>query len=57
MKVAVFFALQERNIYNRRCQPPEIKHIRDFKPQRGVIKLGSYAPLGLLCDVAVISAG
>ena len=24
MKIAVFFALQERNIYNRRCQPAVI---------------------------------
>ena len=47
MQVAIFIAMQERNVYNRRCQPPESKHINDFKPQRGVTKLGSYAPLGL----------
>ena len=36
MKVAVFYALKERNVYNRRCQPPESKRINNVKPQRGV---------------------
>ena len=36
MKVAVCYALKERNVYNRRCQPPESKRINNVKPQRGV---------------------
>ena len=57
MELAVFIALQKRNVYNRRCQPPENKHINDFKPQRGVTKLGSYAPVGLMSFGVVLSAG
>ena len=65
MKVVVFFALQEhcvvaalqgRNVYNRRCQPPESKHI-NVKPQRGVTELWSNAPLGLKGSADAFSAG
>ena len=52
MTIAVFFALQERNVYNRRCQPPEKKPNKTKAPMgRNKQSDGSYAPTGLTRSV------